>query len=121
LETGRLPIDKQIKIDEQYEDHQKKLVYQDLLEATPEEVDRLRKDENYKEKVLSPLSESERQVATYVIEQGKMRPEMRPEDVARAAFIGKGVDSDALHQLTKGMSPEEKEQLKKEYARKYGE
>lgn len=116
LETGKLPIDKQVLIDKEYEGKHKKDVYDDLIK-NPDELKRLREDIKYQTETLKPLSDPEREIALNVIEQG----EVRPEDLARAAMIGKGADDSALLQVVNKGDQDYREALKVNYAHKYGE
>ena len=63
------------------------------------------------------LDADEQEIAKYAAEQG----EMRPEDYMRAYVVGAGTSEQEIKDMLRGMTPEQKEQLKRDYFHKYGE
>lgn len=124
METGRLPIDVQMQLNEGVFDDDEQGYYTDILalavskdKAAQEEKDKILNDKEYQEKVLGALSKEEREVALNALKQG----EMKPEDKIRSHLIGAGTGEEEVKEALRGLSPAEKEIVKNEYARKYGQ
>ncbi|HEY9783822.1 MAG TPA: hypothetical protein V6D17_00380 [Candidatus Obscuribacterales bacterium] len=123
LETGRLPIDVQMELNEGVFDDDEQGFYKDILalaeskdEAAIEEKKKILEDKDYQEKVLAALSAEERELALNALKQGKMEP----EDVIRSYLLGAGTGEEEVKEALKGLDEEGKERVKNEYARKYG-
>jgi len=72
-------------------------------------------DKSYQDKVLGHLSEDERTVALYALTQG----ELRPEDKIRSQMLGAGTGENEIKEVLRQLSPQQKEQVKQDYAKKY--
>ncbi len=123
LETGNLPLDVQMKLNKGVFDDDEQGSYQDVLAlaertdpAAIEESNKILNDTEYQEKVLGHLNEEEKKIAINVLEQGVMLP----EDKLRSFMVGAGTSEEEIKEVLAKLTPAEKEQLKKEYARKYG-
>src|SRR5262249_29461755 len=86
------------------------------VKAAHDEKEKILNDKDYQDKTLGFLSDDERAVALNALKQGGMRP----EDELRGAMLGAGTDEDKIKEVLGKLSPEEKETVKAEYARKYG-
>src|SRR5262249_35447196 len=92
LESGHLPIEKQMALSWSGSDVDEHSVYKDILNAAPEEKERILHDPDYQDTVLGFLSSAERKVAINVLEQG----EMRPEDIIYAQQLGVGTGEEEI-------------------------
>ncbi len=123
METGRLSLDTQKELSQGVFDDDEQGFYKDVLNlatskdaASQAEKERILNDKDYQDKVLGMLSDDERAVALNVLKQG----EMRPEDVIRSHMLGAGTDEEEIKAELRKLSPEQLEQVKTDYARKYG-
>ncbi len=73
-------------------------------------------DKAYQDKVLGHLSADERTVALNALTQG----EMRPEDKIRSQMLGVGTGENEIKASAAQFAPEQKAQVKLDYAKKYG-
>lgn len=81
-----------------------------------EEKNQILSDRTYQDQVLGHLSEDERSVALNVLKQG----ELRPEDKVRSQMLGAGTGETEIKEALQKLSPEQKQLVKLEYAKKYG-
>src|SRR5262249_29213244 len=142
METGRLPIEKQMELEQSLVDDDEQATYKDLValakDKSPEarvERDKILSDTDYQNKVLGFLSKDERAIALKALKQG----ETRPEDKLRSYMVGAGTGEGEIKQeLAKirdrdqykkmGLSEEQidkaiqkrLEEVKHAYAVKYG-
>lgn len=123
IETGRLSLEKQKELSQGVFDDDEKGFYKDVLNlatstdaASAAEKQRILNDKNYQDKVLGMLSDDERAVALNVLKQGAMRP----EDTLRSHMIGAGTDEEGIKEELRKLSPAQLEQVKLDYAKKYG-
>jgi hypothetical protein len=122
LETGHLPIEKQMELKKALFDDDEQAAYKDLValakDKSPEaqkEKDKILNDKEYQDKVLGFLSDDERAIALNALKQG----EMRPEDVLRSYMVGAGTGEEEVKAQLAKLSPEGRETVRREYARKY--
>jgi hypothetical protein len=127
IEKGRLPIDLQVELSkgrlmEGRIDDDEQAIYRDLAAlfkdkdpAARQEIEKLKTDPAFGEKVLGCLSRDERAIADYILSQG----EMRLEDKIRSHMIGAGTGEEEIKALLGNLSPADKERLRGAYARKY--
>ncbi len=124
LETGHLSLEVQIELNQGTFDDDEQGVYKDALalasEKNPQaqaERQRLLTDQEYQDRVFHYISADERKVALYALEQGKMLP----EDVVRSHLLGAGTGETEVKEALAGLNADQVAQLKRDYARKYGE
>ncbi len=115
LETGHLPIEKQMALSWSASDVDEQGVYKDILNATPEEKERILHDPAYQDTVLGFMSSAERKVALNVLEQG----EMRPEDMIYAQQLGLGSGEEEIKAALAEVPLQDRERVTTEYQRKY--
>src|SRR4030095_6699522 len=84
--------------------------------AAKEERDKIVNNKENQEKALRFLKDDERAIALNALKQGHMKP----EDELRAAMVGAGTDEDKIKEVLGALSREQKEQVKADYAKKYG-
>src|SRR5262249_15268149 len=87
------------------------------IKAAKEERDRLLSDTRIQDTALGFLNADERAVAINALKQG----EMRPEDLIRSHMIGAGTGEEEIKEALKNLSANELKDVKRAYARKYGE
>src|SRR6185369_1867599 len=116
LETGHLAIDVQMELNKGVTDDDEQGAYKDILQASPEEKQKLLEDKAYQDQVLGFLSDDERAVALNILKQG----EERVEDKIRGQMLGAGTGEEEIKEALSKLTPEQKEQLRSDYARKYG-
>lgn len=85
-------------------------------DASIAERNRILNDAAYQEKVLGLLSDDEKAVALNALIQG----EMRPEDQIRSHMLGAGTDEEEIKEVLSKLTPEEKLEVARLYAIKYG-
>jgi len=115
LKTGSISADKMTKLSKGVFSDDEETTYEDIAKAPQQERDRLRTDIAYQNVALDHLNSDERKVALAAAEQG----EYRSEDKIRTLILGFGGGKDIVEQL-KQVPTEQLNQLKSEYARKYG-
>ncbi len=123
METGRLSLETQKELSQGVFDDDEQGFYKDVLNlATSKdaesvaEKERILNDKEYQDKVLGMLSDDEREIALNALKQG----EMRPEDIIRSHMVGAGTSEEEIKAELSKLSPEQLEQVKTDYARKYG-
>jgi hypothetical protein len=123
METGTLSADLQNELNEGYFDDDEQGYYKDMVslasrkdEASQAERQRLLNDQAYQDQVFENLSAEERKIALNALKQG----EMRPEDKLYSYMVGAGTSETEIKSVLKDLTAEQKEQVKREYARKYG-
>lgn len=115
LKTGSISADKMTKLSKGTFSDDEETTYEDIAKAPKQERDRLLNDIAYQNTALDHLNGDERKVALAAAEQG----EYRSEDKIRALVLGFGGGRDIVEQL-KQVPTEQLNQLKSDYARKYG-
>ena len=115
LKTGSISADKMTKLSKGTFSDDEETTYEDIAKAPKQERDRLLNDIAYQNTTLDHLNGDERKVALAAAEQG----EYRSEDKIRALVLGFGGGRDIVEQL-KQVPTEQLNQLKSDYARKYG-
>lgn len=116
LENGRIPMEVKAKLYNGVFDDDEKGFYDSLKKGKASE-------EDYKELLANPektmgfLSAEEREVALNIARQ---KGEMLKEDELRAAMIGAGTTEEAIKETLRDLTPEQKEQVKLAYEKKYG-
>lgn len=115
LKTGSISADKMTKLSKGTFSDDEETTYEDIAKAPKEERDRLKNDIAYQNTALDHLNSDERKIALAAAEQG----EYRSEDKIRALILGFGGSRDIVEQL-KQVPTEQLNQLKSDYARKYG-
>ncbi len=115
LKTGSISADKMTKLSKGTFSDDEETTYEDIAKAPKAERDRLKNDIAYQNTALDHLNSDERKIALAAAEQG----EYRSEDKIRALILGFGGSRDIVEQL-KQVPAEQLNQLKSDYARKYG-
>lgn len=123
LTEGYLSMELKNKLNSGFFDDDEQGVYKDLTalasrkdEASIAERNRILNDADYQEKVLGMLSSEEQSVALNALMQG----EMRPEDQIRSHMLGAGTDEEEIKEVISNLTPEEKLEVARLYAIKYG-
>lgn len=117
IQTGKVPMELRMQLDKGVISNDKDGTFKDILNATPEERQKILKDKDYQEKVLGYLSDDDRKVALSILEQGKAQP----EDNIRAKLNHWGGSAEIMSTLRELKdNPQEIERLKEQYAKKYG-
>lgn len=136
IETGTLSAEKQMELHNHTFNDDEQGAYQDIQNISDQDKNRLLTDKAFQDKVLGYLSDSERQIALYAMQQG----EMRPEDKIRSYVTGAGTSEDEIKQVFEEIHDRSKyagqnltdaeidarikqdlDNLKNNYATKYGE
>lgn len=115
LESGHIPVEKMVALDNGMFSNDVKQAAQDLINATPEEKKRLETDSAFREQVLGFMNDNQQKIVIAAMQQG----ELKPEDQIRAAIIGWSGTDDIVSTL-KSVKPDQVEALKSAYAAKYG-
>ncbi len=115
VETGHLPLERKVALNQGVFSNAYKEAFQDLQNASPEEKQKLRDDPAYREKVLGWMDDNRRQIAMATLNQTSLQP----EDNIRAAIVGWGGSSDIVAELN-SIKPEDLARVKSDYAAKYG-
>lgn len=123
LETGHLNADVQMELNAGTFNDDEQGYYNDMValakskdQASIDEKSRILADQAYQDKVFTHLSAEERKIALYALQQG----EMRPEDLLYSYQVGVGTSEEEIKKVLADLTPEQKEKVKEEYARKYG-
>lgn len=123
LETGHLNSDVQMELNAGTFDDDEQGYYKDMVslakskdQASIDEKARILNDQEYQDKVFVHLSAEERKISINALQQG----EMRPEDLLYSYQVGAGTSEEEIKKVLAELTPEEKERVKEEYARKYG-
>ncbi len=117
IETGTLALETRAEMSRGLIDDNERRTYQDIVSATDSERQRIVNDQQYQDQVLGHLSADERAIAVNAARQG----EMRPEDLIRSYMVGNGTEVEDLQAALRNLTPEQREQVRSEYARKYHE
>ncbi len=115
VEQGRLPLESKVGLNQGVFSNDYKSAFEDLQHATPEEKQRLKNDPEYRQTVLGFMDKNRQAIALATLDQ----TELKPEENIRAAVVGWGGSSDIVDNL-KQIKPEQLDQAKADYARKYG-
>ncbi|HEY9869364.1 MAG TPA: hypothetical protein V6D08_09380, partial [Candidatus Obscuribacterales bacterium] len=136
IRDGKLSVELQMELNRGVFDDDEQGSYRDIQNASDQEKQRILTDTAFQERVLGHLSKEERQIAIFSMTQG----EMRPEDKLRSYMVGAGTSEEEIKQVfaeirnrdtykAQGLSEAEideaikfkLDQIKTEYARKYGQ
>ena len=122
LENGHVSLEFMMSIHKQ-EDHGGRKRFEEITAVlaakdpvSQAERQRFVFDPEYQRRVLEYLPAADKAVALAVLTQGKMKP----EDITRAFVLGLGPSKQDVMQMHEGLSAEENEKFRSEYARKYG-
>lgn len=123
LSEGRISQSLKQELNTGYFDDDEQGTYSDMAtlgqskdKKSLEEKSKILGDKAYQDQVLGHLSEDERIVAINALRQG----ELRPEDKIRSQMLGVGTGETEIKETLRQLSPEQKQQLKLDYAKKYG-
>lgn len=124
IREGHLEIDRQMELNRGLLDDNERASYQDIVnlardrsEAAQTERRRILNEAGYRDQVLAHLSQDERAIALNALRQG----EMRPEDLIRSHMVGAGTEEEELQAVLDRLTPQQREQVRREYERKYGD
>ncbi|HEY9870575.1 MAG TPA: hypothetical protein V6D08_15525, partial [Candidatus Obscuribacterales bacterium] len=125
IRDGHLQIDRQMELNRGLADDNERTTYQDVVnlardrsEAAQTERRRILNEADYRDQVLAHLSQDERAIALNALRQG----EMRPEDLIRSHMVGAGTEEEEeLQAVLNRLNPEQREHVRREYERKYGD
>ncbi len=122
LKTGQTSLEFRMGIHKE-EDSNRKTRFEDILAMVEardpvSQADRQRfvSDPEYQKRVLEILPPDQRAVALKILTQAAMKP----EDLTRAFVLGLGPTKQQVMQMYEGLSPEDNEKFRSEYARAYG-
>lgn len=115
LKTGSISADKMTRLSKGVFSDDEVTTYEDIAKAPKAERDRLKNDTAYQNTALDHLNSDERKIALAAADQG----EYRSEDKIRALILGFGGSKEIVEEL-KQVPTEQLNQLKSDYARKYG-
>jgi YD repeat-containing protein len=121
LTEGRLDIAKRLELNHGIITNDGQGAVKDLLDASPDELKRLKEDPTFREKAIGFLGNDDKAIAEKVIEQGRVNP----EDELRQGLVHWGGSADIMDKLKALKEPEKDasariDSIKSEYARKYG-
>ena len=135
IETGKLSIELQMDLNRGIFNDDEQGAYKDVNQANDAEKQRILTDKAFQDRVLGFLSDDERAITLNSMRQG----EMRAEDKLRSYMVGAGTSEDEIKQVLgdiknrenylKAGVPEDQvdakikeklDEVKREYARKYG-
>jgi YD repeat-containing protein len=121
LANGRLDIQSRLDLNKGYVSNDGQGAVKDILDASPDELKRLKDDPTFREKTIGFLGGDDKAIAEKVIEQGRVNP----EDELRQGIVHWGGSADIMEKLKALKEPakdaaERIDAMKSEYARKYG-
>ncbi|MCC7527179.1 MAG: hypothetical protein IT342_01580, partial [Candidatus Melainabacteria bacterium] len=123
LSKGRIEQSLKQELNTGYFDDDEQGTYTDMASLgksqdakSNEEKNKILSDKAYQDQVMGHLSDDERAVALNALKQG----EMRPEDKIRSQMLGAGTGENEIKEVLRKLTPEQKAQVKLDYAKKYG-
>lgn len=132
IRDGHLSMETQMELNRGIADDSESASYDDLVtlardtsETADAERARILTDEAYQDRVLGHLSADERQIALSILSDDSVaylreHGEMRPVDALRAHMVGSGTGEEEIRSVLSGLSPEQQQQVRDDYARIYG-